>query len=708
MAALIGALRVSLSADTAAFQQGMKRAERQAKTSASSIQKSLGLVKAGFAGFLSGISIGLIAQAGKAALEYAGSLGEVAQQLGVTTKELQVFRYAVQQNGGTVEEADQALGKFSIAISKALSGSKQAAAAFKAVGVSLGDLQSKSRSEILGKIADGMKAAGGASANAAAGVAIFGRGFQNIIPVLDQGSVALSEYAAEAERLGIVLSEEQIRKADEAADTMDRLNLVLKANIAGQIADNSNAILGLADAIVQVVNAAGEGIRYLQLFLAQANKFQALAVANSPSPFVSGRERQEARARAFRSNLDIQQLNGDITVRPFGGAPAKRAGGSPSQFLGGGGGGRSRRAPRDTSLRDAFQFEEEQRRAEMDILRAKQDLAHDYVERTALSIQMLNLEKEGFEAQLKYEVAAGEKTKAQAETLRLKNDEADRLKRLAVLEDEEEQRQRDYNMLEEKDFENKMRLLEAQAQLAETAQERRDIELKILDLAYEEERRRLNRIIAESKDWAEIEAARRDLLNLSKNQSLDRQSVNQRTRGPMEDWLASLPTTAAKAQEAMEQLQVEGFEGLIDAALALSDGFDSAKDALLGTLKQFFLGLARMELQKALGGLIGGGFKLPGFALGGDTIGTPRHRIAGFVHGNEGILNPRGIATLGVPNLNALNRGAPLASLISNDNQRGGSPSVRDVNFNIYANDADSFRRSETQIVRQARRKLGV
>src|SRR5690242_17160527 len=103
MSALIGALRVSLSAETAQFEAGMKRAQRTASQTESSFKKSFGglgnIVKTGTAGAVSGLSVGLLVQGARAALDYAGSLGEVAQQLGVTSRELQVFRFAVQQNG---------------------------------------------------------------------------------------------------------------------------------------------------------------------------------------------------------------------------------------------------------------------------------------------------------------------------------------------------------------------------------------------------------------------------------------------------------------------------------------------------------------------------------------------------------------------------------------------------------------------------------
>ena len=142
---LIGALRVSLSAETAQFEAGMKRAQRTANSTRSSFQKAFGglggIVKAGFAGVVSGLSIGLITQGVRAALDYAGSLGEVSRQLGVTTKDLQVFRYAAGQAGVTQEQADKGLQKLTLSMSKASAGSKPVIAAFNAVGVSLDNIK---------------------------------------------------------------------------------------------------------------------------------------------------------------------------------------------------------------------------------------------------------------------------------------------------------------------------------------------------------------------------------------------------------------------------------------------------------------------------------------------------------------------------------------------------------------------------------------
>lgn len=701
MPALIGALRVSLSADTAAFHSGMKRAEVQARSSGTAISKSLGLVKAGFVGLASGLSIGLITRGIKAGLDYAGSLGEISQQLGVTTRDLQVFRFAAGQVGVKQEQLETGLSKLTITLGKVAAGAKAPIAALNAIGISVDQLKGKDTGEAFRIIADGLQKVTDRSQRAAIEVALFGKSGAQLDTLLSGGSAAINELSLAAERLGIVLSDEQIQKADETADKLDALQTVLSAQIAGTVADNADAILTLANALITVAGAAGKAI----------GQMAALAsfIKSNPFLFVT-----PAGAGAF---VGQQITGGDGNVRGLNkagksvtiGLPSPKpkipAGADVGQFLaGGGGGGRKRGGGADDAerkrleaLRDAFQFEEEQRRADMDILRAKQQLATDYVERTALSIQMLNLEKDAFEAELLFRMSIGELEKPQADILRAKFAINDALQRQIVLEEEEADRLKDYNRLDALDLDLKREQLESQAQLAETASERRAIELRILDIAYAQEQQAIDELAA-SKDWADQEEARRRQLALNETFGNDRAAVIAGTRGPMEDWLASLPTTAAKAQEALERLQVDAFEGLIDAAVLLTEGFDGAKDALLGTLKSFLQGLLRMQLQKGLASILGNSGIIPGFAFGGFT-----GRTGGIVHANEFVLNAAATSRLGVPSLEALNRGAPL-SAVSNDNSRGGVV----VNQYITTPNSDSFSRNQRQIARDTKRGLAI
>ena len=124
MSSLIGALRVTLSADTANFEAGMAKARGASATAASGIQNSMGLIKSAVSGLIAGLSVGLFTHIIKDALEFAGTIAHTAIQLGVTTRELQIFTYAAKQSGVSTEGLHSALARLSISMSKAASGSE--------------------------------------------------------------------------------------------------------------------------------------------------------------------------------------------------------------------------------------------------------------------------------------------------------------------------------------------------------------------------------------------------------------------------------------------------------------------------------------------------------------------------------------------------------------------------------------------------------
>jgi hypothetical protein len=70
--------------------------------------------------------------------------------------------------------------------------------------------------------------------------------------LLAGGSGQINNLADAAKKLGIVLSDEQIQKADQTADKMSAMKQVLEAKIAGIVADNSTAILGMAESLAKL------------------------------------------------------------------------------------------------------------------------------------------------------------------------------------------------------------------------------------------------------------------------------------------------------------------------------------------------------------------------------------------------------------------------------------------------------------------------
>lgn len=291
MADDVAKLLVQVSATTELLRQNLTKAERAVadfeRDTSRRLQKvdgnfsklggGLGKVKSALGGFTTGaitgllasLSVGTITTAIKNSLDFAGGLGEVAQQLGVTTKFLQEFRFAAGQNGATMEQADASLGKFTLTLGKALNGAKAQAGAFSSLGVSIRDANGNIRDSdaIFNDVADAIARIPDPARQAAAAMQIFGKGYGPILPLLKQGAAGFRASAEEARQFGIILSDKQIQDADKTADKISALQDALKIKVAAVVAENAGAIgelaNGLADLAGKAVRATAEFIKFV-------------------------------------------------------------------------------------------------------------------------------------------------------------------------------------------------------------------------------------------------------------------------------------------------------------------------------------------------------------------------------------------------------------------------------------------------------------
>jgi hypothetical protein len=627
---ILAEIAVGLRLDTADYSSGVAKAEAatgrlerrlgtfQAK--AGRIGSTMAGLAGGLAGGLvTGLSVDALMRAVSAGLEYAGSLGEVSQQLGVTTRDLQVFRYAASQVGVKQETLETGLGKLTITLGKLAAGAKEPAKALAAIGISADQLKGKDTGEALRIIADGLAKIPDRAQRAAVEVALFGKSGAQLDNLLAGGSKSVNELAAAADELGIVLSDEQIKKADATADKLAALKTVLAARIAGDVADNSNAILQFADALLQLANAAATAKQFLgdltrnwsiPAMVAKAKgRFEAtqLGVAGN-SVRVPLSQGGTATEEAKRRGLKLAQ-------------PGGAGGVDIGKFLaGGGGGGRGKRdnsaeellRKRLDALRDQYDFDQQILRAQEGVLQAQQDVATNTGDRTNIATELLDLDRRGYTAQLAYEVKVNEltkgaegKTQAQADQLLALYDITDGFKRQALTQKEIEENQRDLNQLSEVDFELKRTALEGQEQLARTAAERRAIELRLVALAFEEERQRLERITRESKDWKEIEEARRRLAALPGQQAQAQRGAMQSTMGPRESYLDQLPRSLGDVNERLQEIEARGLNSLKDD-LASSAAAALGLEGSLGNIASDLIRLGLDTLESSVRGLFGG------------------------------------------------------------------------------------------------------
>ena len=171
---------------------------------------------------IAGLGVSALAATAKRALDTAGGLGELAEQLGVSTDALQAYQFAAGQAGVSSEQLEAGLSKLTRAIGEAADGNAQAIDAFTRLGIGVLDAGGNVRSTeaVLADIADAIAKVENPAERARIAFEFLGRSGQRMVPLLAGGRDALREMEEQARRTGQVLDAELIKQADEASDAL--------------------------------------------------------------------------------------------------------------------------------------------------------------------------------------------------------------------------------------------------------------------------------------------------------------------------------------------------------------------------------------------------------------------------------------------------------------------------------------------------------
>ncbi|MES2494639.1 MAG: hypothetical protein V4618_00865 [Pseudomonadota bacterium] len=676
---LIGALRVSLGLDSASFETGAKRAESRAYLLGERIGKTLrgaagsvGTFQTALAALGGAAALGGLTAVANRALEYASSLGEVAQQLGVTTRDLQVYRYAATQVGVSQEEMDKGLAKLTVTMGKARAGAQEPVKVFRELSGLLGKdvLQgAKTAGDAIPLIAEALSKIPDPSKRAAIEVALFGKAGQKLDTLLAGGASGVNELADAAERAGVVLSDEQIQNADDTADKLAALKQVLEANIASAVTNNADAILTLADAFSQMVVNIGEAIeaysnwKNIQGFRGgdtgatmalTRTKSGRATLFNEIDAQLQQNQRDRAGNRGKRTSylggliettreatpedqaaLDrqyqqlVRQRNALMKIDAAGGQarPRVRPGGAGAGAVDGE--TRASAAAASKAEKDRLRAAEEARRndrayqaelaqTQQEYLRSQADLTVDQVTRLAIERQQLDAEQLARDQQI---ASDEDLTAAQKEELTSINAKIAANRRELLTREAAEEAAKNNLDLRRADNDNQLDILQSQAALARTSRERRAVQLRILDLQFEMERATLEAVIA-SKQSTDTEKAiaqkRLDILGMLQGNA--RTGVERDTQGPLGELADSVPQTAAEMNEAFEGVAAGGLSDIIDGMADAATGARKMGDVVTDVLQDIATQLIKLQLQRsilepiarALGGAFGGGdFSLP-------------------------------------------------------------------------------------------------
>ena len=165
----------------------------------------------------------------KDAAKTADELNTLSSVTNITTDELQKLQYASKYVDVSVDTMTGAITKLTSNMDKAKGGSKDLQEAFFRLRVSYKDQFGtlKDANEVFYKTIDSLGKIKNETERDALAMTIFGKSAKELNPLIEAGSQRLKELGVEAENLGLVMSEEQLGKAQKLQDQLDRMDQVL-------------------------------------------------------------------------------------------------------------------------------------------------------------------------------------------------------------------------------------------------------------------------------------------------------------------------------------------------------------------------------------------------------------------------------------------------------------------------------------------------
>jgi uncharacterized membrane protein YgcG len=253
-------IEIAISGNTT----GLDRALGKAESSLSRFAKG---AAAGIAGAL---SAGVFVAAGKAAIDFADAVGKSAQKVGSTTKALSELSYAAKLSDLTFTDLETGM-RF---LSKSMVNN---ADLFNQLGVAIqnSDGSLRSTDQVLMDLADRFASIPDGAQKTALAMELLGRSGASMIPMLNAGSNGLEQMRQRAIDLGISISEDTAKRAEQFNDTISDLGAVGQ----GAMIKLASATLPLAQAFLNVSVAGAEAMVKLGGTIQEIAPYAAIAVA---------------------------------------------------------------------------------------------------------------------------------------------------------------------------------------------------------------------------------------------------------------------------------------------------------------------------------------------------------------------------------------------------------------------------------------------
>lgn len=285
-------------------------------------------------------SLDVVASWVKASINAADEARKLAQAAGVTTEAFTGLQWAASQSGVSTNDLSTAFARLNRTAVQAANGGQAQAELFQRLGVSVTDAAGAVRSadQLLVDLAASFAELPDGAEKSAMAIELFGRSGARLIPLLNSGADGIAALVAQAERLGLVISDTQAAQAEQFNDSLSTLSAVSSGagnTIAAELLPTLNTLTGLLiDASEGGKNAtlaatvlggalkvlATVGIAVSAAFRTAGNSIGALAAAASAAASGDFAGARQIMADAAKDYVDISKEAADSITKIWNGA----------------------------------------------------------------------------------------------------------------------------------------------------------------------------------------------------------------------------------------------------------------------------------------------------------------------------------------------------------------------------------------------------
>ena len=227
--------------------------------------------------------------------DYGDRIDKMSQKIGMSRKAFQEWDYIMSQNGGSVESLQMGFKTLTTQIEGVQKGSKDSIKAFSSLGVSVKDAngQLRSQDDIFNDTIRKLQQIKNPTQKAMLANRLFGRSAAELRPLLNQEAEAVDELREKANRLGLIVSDKDIKNAVILKDTFDTFGRAFQAKFASSMMKLMPLFTKLLDKIMPVMEE-------LTIYFEDLSK----TIANSPAFIMMSEQFKELGAELTQFYLE--------------------------------------------------------------------------------------------------------------------------------------------------------------------------------------------------------------------------------------------------------------------------------------------------------------------------------------------------------------------------------------------------------------------